>query len=193
MAPQCIICHHLRRKEIETAIINGTSNVRIGSTYHMSEGAVRKHKKNHMAVIKAVTKYPRVQAAAKEAVDSAVDQYQGMTLIPAKWKRLEGEYEKMLKEAEDGPDFSDAVLQAVEGASNGNKKAAAEMLAWIRKHLVGDRKDRRETLKEMRALYDNQIQAMSRLEELRESGRVREPIKITYRLISTEEQAAASV
>ena len=63
------------------------------------------------------------------------------------------------------------------------KIEALKQLTWIGKRLAGDRKDRRETLKEMRSLYDNQIQAMSRLEELRESGRKREPIRIIYEVV----------
>jgi len=148
--------------------------------YHndFSHNIVAKHKNECMLIDD-----DRVDAAKESAVQTTVEQYQGMTLIPTKWTRLEEEYEKMLKEAQEGPDFNDAVLGAIDALSNGDRDEAKSILAWIGKRLAGDRKDRRETLKEMRSLYDNQIQAMSRLEELRASSKEREPIRILYEAI----------
>lgn len=181
----CKICCHDRRDEIENMIsLPEYSDRDIERKFkgHFSRNVVGNHRKICMLTVGD----KRTDDAREEAVKKQVDHYQGMTLIPTKWSRLEREYEQMLKEATEGPDFNDAVLQAVDHLTNGSKDDAMKILDMISKRLAGDRKDRRETLKEMRSLYDNQIQAMARLEELKGEERNREPMKITYELVEAK-------
>ena len=179
----CKICCHASRDKIETDISDGILSARkISIKYKnaFSRNVVGTHKN----VCMLSSGDDRVEEARENAVQKNVDQFQGMTLIPTKWTRLEDEYEAMLKEAQEGPDFNDEVLRAVDQLTNGDRDEATKILISLGKSLAGDRKDRRDTLKEMRSLYDNQIQAMSRLEELRNSSQKREPIRIIYEVVA---------
>ena len=177
--PLCKICNHPHKLDIERQIRGSNSNRAVGREWGMAEGAVRNHINNHMELwSEAVHKDRRVKKATALAIEATVEKLEGVPRILAKWTKFDLKYDELLLEAENGPDLNESVMEAIRALENRDGMKAGEWLKIIRKELAGDRKDRRETLKEMRLLAADQIQAMSRMAEIR--GDRDKPIEIRW-------------
>jgi hypothetical protein len=76
----CVVCNHEQRKEIERALIAGTSGRQGGTAYGVGRAAVARHYANH--VRKPATRTAKIKKKAKALVE--VDEIAAAKFVPIK-------------------------------------------------------------------------------------------------------------
>ena len=180
------ILDHPQKDAIDGALLTGTSLRDIEGRYGVSRSVLSRYKKQFLTDLPSIIDTdPRFQRVKDIAVDQAVAQVnripQILEHVLGRWEMISDKLDQLLAEAEQGVDFNDQVLEAVDNLVNGDRERATKILTQIGKMLAADRSDRLATLKEMRLLAADQVHAWRDVQEITRDDS--KPFVVEYRVL----------